>query len=154
LCAIGSEHVLFEAALPLPGTQDTMQAHRARIIYLALDLADRPDEDILSHFPRVCNWLRTALEYDSNRVLVHCVAGVSRSATLVIAFLMMTEGLTAARAFEEVAAVRSCCNPNRGFRAQLIEFEISLEAERQQAGLPPLMRIDAERSSSSACVVN
>lgn len=146
LCAIGSKHVVFDAELPPPAQrQQTGTAPPARIIYLALDLADRPEQDIVSHLDRACDWLRAALEEESSCVLVHCVAGVSRSASLVVAFLMLTEGLTAARALEEVVAVRCCCNPNRGFRAQLVEFERTLEAQRRQAGLPPLLRIDAER---------
>ncbi len=40
------------------------------------------------------------------KVLIHCVAGVSRSAALVIAFIMKERGLTLEDAFNEVKSRR------------------------------------------------
>uniref|UniRef100_A0A3B5KBR3 Dual specificity protein phosphatase n=1 Tax=Takifugu rubripes TaxID=31033 RepID=A0A3B5KBR3_TAKRU len=48
------------------------------------------------------------------RVLVHCLMGVSRSATLVLAFLMIVEGLTLREAAAAVRPHRDIC-PNPGF---------------------------------------
>lgn len=65
------------------------------------------------------------------RVFVHCLMGVSRSATLVLAFLMIIEGL---RLQEVVAAVRphrDIC-PNPGFLQQLRHLDMSLERERRR----------------------
>lgn len=56
-------------------------------------------------------------------VLVHCQAGVSRSAAIVIAYCMWKEHLSADAATSLVTAARSVVWPNAGFKCQLQEFE-------------------------------
>lgn len=65
------------------------------------------------------------------RVLVHCLMGVSRSATLVLAFLMIAEGLTLQEAVAAVRPHRDIC-PNPGFLQQLQRLDMSLERERRR----------------------
>ncbi|MEQ2159606.1 Dual specificity protein phosphatase 22-B [Goodea atripinnis] len=55
--------------------------------------------------------------------LVHCLAGVSRSVTLVVAYIMTLTGLGWQDALAAVKVVRPCANPNLGFQRQLQEFE-------------------------------
>nr|XP_055247015.1 dual specificity protein phosphatase 22 isoform X5 [Gorilla gorilla gorilla] len=55
--------------------------------------------------------------------LVHCLAGVSRSVTLVIAYIMTVTDFGWEDALHTVRAGRSCANPNVGFQRQLQEFE-------------------------------
>eukprot|EP00933_Yihiella_yeosuensis_P061552 TRINITY_DN64389_c0_g1_i1.p1 TRINITY_DN64389_c0_g1~~TRINITY_DN64389_c0_g1_i1.p1 ORF type:complete len:330 (-),score=59.26 TRINITY_DN64389_c0_g1_i1:143-1132(-) len=62
-------------------------------------------------------------------VLVHCHAGQSRSATLVAAYLMRVEGLTASKALDEVKLRRSRICPNTGFLSQLLGLEGRLRIE-------------------------
>jgi len=50
---------------------------------------------------------------------VHCAAGISRSSSVVCAFLMATESLTFEQALEEVKKARPFVSPNMGFRRQL-----------------------------------
>nr|KAF6424798.1 dual specificity phosphatase 13 [Molossus molossus] len=54
----------------------------------------------------------------AGRVLVHCAMGVSRSATVVLAFLMIYENMTLVQAIQKVQAHRDIC-PNSGFLRQL-----------------------------------
>ena len=54
--------------------------------------------------------------------MVHCEAGVSRSAAVVVAFLMRDEGLPFDAAYARVRAARPCISPNLGFVAQLQEY--------------------------------
>merc|ERR1712228_736386 len=56
-------------------------------------------------------------------VLVHCRAGVSRSASVVIAYLMEFQGYTLHDAFFLVRSHRSVITPNPGFMDQLIQYE-------------------------------
>lgn len=56
-------------------------------------------------------------------MLVHCQAGVSRSAAIVIAYCMWKEHLSADAATALVTAARSVVWPNAGFKCQLQEFE-------------------------------
>lgn len=62
-------------------------------------------------------------------VLVHCFAGVSRSVSIVIAYLMKKNGWKYLEAFEYVRARRSFINPNPGFRQQLQMYESKLAME-------------------------
>ena len=59
-------------------------------------------------------------------VFVHCQAGASRSATIVIALVMRIKGWSLRRAFAHVKARRSVVAPNLGFFAQLQRFERTL----------------------------
>ena len=56
-------------------------------------------------------------------VLVNCMAGISRSATIVIAYLMTKQNLTFQEAFNFVKSKRSIINPNESFITQLIEYD-------------------------------
>uniref|UniRef100_A0A672FHC7 Dual specificity phosphatase 22 n=1 Tax=Salarias fasciatus TaxID=181472 RepID=A0A672FHC7_SALFA len=55
--------------------------------------------------------------------LVHCVAGVSRSVTLVVAYIMTVTGRGWVEALAAVRSARPCAGPNLGFLRQLEEFE-------------------------------
>lgn len=58
----------------------------------------------------------------SGKVLVHCQVGVSRSATLVLAYLMLKQNLTLVEAVCAVKDKRGVI-PNRGFLRQLIKLD-------------------------------
>ncbi|CAF1390516.1 unnamed protein product [Rotaria sordida] len=55
--------------------------------------------------------------------------GISRSATLVIAYLMIDGHKTLGETFQQVKSVREQIDPNEGFIRQLRELEISLFGE-------------------------
>jgi len=57
-------------------------------------------------------------------VLVHCFAGRSRSATVVLAYLMRVHGLSLAAAVEQTQRMRACL-PNEGFWRLLRERELA-----------------------------
>ncbi|XP_053552553.1 dual specificity protein phosphatase 22 [Bombina bombina] len=54
--------------------------------------------------------------------LVHCLAGVSRSVTLVVAYVMAVTNLGWDDALSAVRGARTCANPNMGFQKQLEDF--------------------------------
>jgi protein-tyrosine phosphatase len=56
-------------------------------------------------------------------VLVHCAAGVSRSPTLVIAYIMWSQKKTRKEAYEYVSSKRPIIDPNENFMNQLEMFE-------------------------------
>ncbi|EDV18649.1 uncharacterized protein TRIADDRAFT_9723, partial [Trichoplax adhaerens] len=56
-------------------------------------------------------------------VLVHCVCGVSRSVTVVAAYLMAISNMSWRQSLNAVKASRTQANPNSGFRRQLMKFE-------------------------------
>lgn len=55
--------------------------------------------------------------------VVHCVAGVSRSSTLVLAYLVKYTDMDLHAAFAHTRAIRTVVRPNMGFMAQLVEYE-------------------------------
>ncbi len=79
---------------------------------------DDPLEPIYLHFDTAHLLIKKALA-EGKRVLVHCAAGMSRSVTLVAAYLMIERGLTAAEAIGLIVRRREIANPNPGFRRQL-----------------------------------
>jgi len=58
-----------------------------KFTYLHLKIKDSPKENIQEHFDSTCDFISNAIK-NKEGVLVHCAYGVSRSATVVIAFLM------------------------------------------------------------------
>ena len=58
-----------------------------------MDIADQATENIIQHFKKVKAFIDEALN-SGGHVLVHGNAGISRSAALVLAYLMETYGLT------------------------------------------------------------
>lgn len=95
------------------------------ITYLTLSLMDDTSTDIQSHFLKVAEFIEDALTADG-RVLVHCSLGASRSATAVLAYLMMAHKWTLADAFNFLKRRRPIVAPNRGFLKQLASFEKKL----------------------------
>lgn len=74
-------------------------------------------------------WADVILCFAPDKVLVHCVMGRSRSATLVLAYLMMKQSLTVVDAIEHVKQHR-CILPNHGFLKQLRALDIDLREKK------------------------
>uniref|UniRef100_A0A669P2R4 Dual specificity protein phosphatase 15 n=1 Tax=Phasianus colchicus TaxID=9054 RepID=A0A669P2R4_PHACC len=54
--------------------------------------------------------------------LVHCLAGISRSTTIVVAYVMAVTEMSSQEVLEAIRSVRPVANPNPGFKQQLEEF--------------------------------
>jgi len=52
---------------------------------MVIPVQDSEYEDLLIHLPNACLFIETALSH-GGKVLVHCVMGISRSATVVCAY--------------------------------------------------------------------
>ena len=102
---------------PCPFT-DTIQ-------YLNILLEDEFKSDLLAAFPNVIRFIRKALKANG-RVLVHCKLGVSRSSTVVLAYLMHEYHWSFKDAFHFLKERRPVVRPNRGFIKQLLLFEYML----------------------------
>ncbi|KAJ7695040.1 protein-tyrosine phosphatase-like protein [Mycena rosella] len=87
---------------------------------LRISVADRADVDIQQYFTQTTEFIRAALaESEENNVLIHCFQGISRSATIVCAYLVATTSMTASESIVYAQAKRSVVCPNPGFRKQL-----------------------------------
>ena len=65
-------------------------------------------------------------------MLLHCSQGVSRSASLAIAYLMWKQNTTFDNTLAAVKAIRGVANPNIGFTCQVClpvgSFELSMSS--------------------------
>ncbi|KAL1915323.1 uncharacterized protein VTP21DRAFT_6781 [Calcarisporiella thermophila] len=90
--------------------------------YKKIDIEDVPESNILEHLEDTYVFIESAIKAEGT-VLVHCMAGISRSATVVIAYLMKSQKLTLEEAYDTVRAARSVICPNPGFYQQLRVYE-------------------------------
>lgn len=100
---------------------------KADFVYRTLWLQDSPSEDITSILYDVFDYFEDVRE-QNGRVFVHCCQGVSRSTSLVIAYLMWREGQSFDDAFQFVKAARGIADPNMGFACQLLQCQKRVHA--------------------------
>jgi hypothetical protein len=93
-------------------------ARRAGIAVLDIDVPDSDRAKMEPHLAATRQFITDALS-QGGVVLVNCFAGISRSATIVIDFLMHRDGLDFKTARNRVKAQRMCIKPNAGFRSEL-----------------------------------
>ena len=91
------------------------------IIQKIIELDDTETQNIFQYFYDSIKFIE-----NSNKVFVHCFAGVSRSATLVIAYFMWKNKMTFKESLNFVSKYRNI-GPNMGFRKQLIILEKKLK---------------------------
>ncbi|XP_077328923.1 dual specificity protein phosphatase 1 [Lithobates pipiens] len=117
-----------------------------------------PVED--SHKADISSWFNEAIDFidsvknNGGRVFVHCQAGISRSATICLAYLMRTNRVKLDEAFEFVKQRRSIISPNFSFMGQLLQFESQVLAPScsAEAGSPTISVLD--RGTSTTTVFN
>ena len=89
-----------------------------RIKYRSIYIDDTPESDISAYFEPTSKFIDKAICASGN-VLVHCMAGISRSSTLVVAYLVSKKSMTLDAALELVREKRPIVEPNSGFMEQL-----------------------------------
>ncbi|XP_067293703.1 dual specificity protein phosphatase 14 isoform X2 [Pseudorasbora parva] len=109
-------------------TQDIRNLNIPTIDYMHVSVSDDPESRLTEHFDTVADKIQQVSD-EHGRVLVHCNAGVSRSATLCLAYLMKHCHLTLAEAHLRLKAQRPIVRPNSGFWRQLIEYEWKLHGK-------------------------
>lgn len=83
---------------------------------------DMPKYDLGRHFDHTADFIHDAIR-NGGTVLVHCAAGVSRSVSLALAYLIKHGGMRLSTAYGLVKNRRPRANPNPGFINQLKHFE-------------------------------
>uniref|UniRef100_A0A0E0BNL1 protein-tyrosine-phosphatase n=1 Tax=Oryza glumipatula TaxID=40148 RepID=A0A0E0BNL1_9ORYZ len=92
-----------------------------RVTRMAVPLRDTEEENLLDHLEPCLDFIDEGRK--EGNVLVHCFAGVSRSATIIVAYLMRTEQKSLEEALESLKEVNESACPNDGFLEQLKLFE-------------------------------
>ncbi len=109
--------------------------HDGQLVYLALRLRD-PDPELRKHLARVCGFIDQARQ--EGRVLVHCFAAISRSPTVVLAYLCHQ-----GRSLEEAArhlGQLAWCDPDRLFLRQIAEHHGEESGEERLRRLALLLQ--------------
>ncbi|KAM7539422.1 hypothetical protein Aperf_G00000059252 [Anoplocephala perfoliata] len=109
---------------PIPGE---ILAQVDRHIQIPVDDIDY--SNLRSHFDEIGDKIAREARR-GGKTAVHCMAGISRSATVVLAYLMKHQRLSLSDAYNLVISVRPCIQPNIGFWRQLIDYEESLYGYR------------------------
>jgi len=99
------------------------------ITYYAFPIGDLPSEDILSLFNMTFNIIEGHLQSGQN-VLVNCNMGVSRSTTIVLAYIMKKTRMELNSALALCRSFRTCCNPNPGFIKQLTRHQELIQEKK------------------------
>ncbi|XP_076464214.1 dual specificity protein phosphatase 10-like [Babylonia areolata] len=99
------------------------QAHGIR--YKRIPASDSAQQNLKQYFEEAIEFIDDARQKGAN-VLIHCHAGVSRSATITIAYLLKHTRLAMGDAYKFVKAKRGIISPNFNFLGQLLEFEQDL----------------------------
>tara|TARA_B110001450_G_C17590284_1_gene468669 strand:- start:61 stop:567 length:507 start_codon:yes stop_codon:yes gene_type:complete len=88
------------------------------INHLSLELIDNEDQNIIHYFEISNHFLDNAIKNNST-VLIHCIAGRSRSVSLLIAYLIYKYKYTVKDAIELIKKKRDIIEPNQNFIDQL-----------------------------------
>jgi protein-tyrosine phosphatase len=97
--------------------------------HIFIDLADSPKVQISNHFASTTAAISEARAQRLG-VLIHCMAGHSRSVSITTAYLMKLWHKSAFDVIDEIMRHRPCISPNKGFVRQLIEYQT------EQLGIP------------------
>nr|XP_046911405.1 dual specificity protein phosphatase 22-like [Dermatophagoides farinae] len=135
---------------------DTENSHQIEgIKYLCICLADSPHQNIIKHIPK-CNFFIHKARLTGGNVLIHCLAGISRSVTIAAAYLASVTKFNCNETLNLIRNIRQISAPNPGFYKQLLDFETyRLRQERNRIvmeyhfGLIANDEIEIQRLSSS-----
>ncbi|KAL3632575.1 hypothetical protein CASFOL_025559 [Castilleja foliolosa] len=92
-----------------------------KFVRMGVPLRDMESEDLLDYLDVCLDFIEDSRKEGS--VLVHCFAGVSRSAAIITAYLMKSERLSLDDAIESLRQSCDSVGPNDGFLEQLKMFE-------------------------------
>ncbi|XP_046915436.1 dual specificity protein phosphatase 21-like isoform X2 [Dermatophagoides farinae] len=119
--------LLYSIRLVINASHDLPLLKETDIESYRVPVNDEITGDLLMYFDDVSDKIYEFLQkFSENSVLIHCMAGVSRSTTLVIAYLIKYHKMTTRDAFKLVKTIRPFIRPNIAFIGQLMAFEEKL----------------------------
>ena len=114
--------------------------------YKAFKLADTPNEDITTLFYEVLDYIDNVVS-NNGKVFVHCYQGISRSASMVILYLMWKNKTKFSETHEYVKRIREIANPNAGFICQLMLF---FQRKKVSPIIPCLYQVRPHKTANDA----
>lgn len=96
------------------------------INYLSLEMADDYSQNLTEAIKKAHAFINDATEIGGN-VFIHCQEGISRSASILISYLISSKGLSYEKALELLHGKRKVVKPNKHFAKQLKGYEAGLK---------------------------
>lgn len=112
----------------LNSTPDCPCHFDSELEYLRISVKDCWNQDLPSHFEDAFKFINEG-KAAGGKTMIHCNAGISRSATIAIAYIMMSEKRTLMDAYGFVKSKRPVISPNLDFMGELQQYEKSLGIE-------------------------
>lgn len=103
-------------------TKDIPCYYETTIKYLRIPIDDSIQTEISKYFEDAHKFIDEHINKGES-ILVHCKAGISRSATIIISYLMKKQKIKYNESIEIVRKKRKKIDPNLGFCSQLLKFE-------------------------------
>lgn len=92
-----------------------MRAHLDTVKYKQIPLDDSLEQDLQKYLPEALEFIETA----PRKVLVHCAAGISRSGSVIVAYLMKKHSIGFDEALKMAKNKSPRIRPNPNFENQL-----------------------------------
>lgn len=103
-------------------TEHKIYKNFSNIEYLSIVIDDSESEDIYKWFEETTKFISTS----NSPVLIYCWAGISRSVTILIAYLISKKNMSYLTSYFKIKKVRPFIHPNIGFVNALYRLENSL----------------------------
>ncbi|XP_008312119.1 dual specificity protein phosphatase 13-like [Cynoglossus semilaevis] len=126
---LGITHVL-NAAHSKRGSVGNQSFYGNDFVYCGIPADDSTHFDLDVYFKQAADFIHNALKTPSGKVLVHCIMGMSRSSTLVLAYLMIHRHLTLKQALQKLVQKRAIY-PNRNFLALLLDLDLQMTRKKK-----------------------
>ncbi|XP_061766287.1 dual specificity protein phosphatase 13A-like isoform X1 [Nerophis ophidion] len=133
LSKLGITHIL-NAAHSKQGSIGDQSFYGNACVYCGVPGEDSDHFDLSQYFKSAADFIHKGLKCDHGKVLVHCIMGMSRSATLVLAYLMIRQRLSLQDAVKHVVQKRAIY-PNRNFLMLLHKLGEELAFKRKMCPL-------------------
>jgi protein-tyrosine phosphatase len=93
-------------------------------VYMRIPAKDINSQSMKQYFTPVCEFIdKYRLEHPEKAILIHCYVGASRSATMMIAYLMKDRDMTFNETLDLVIDKRPFVNLNQTFAEELLRWE-------------------------------
>ncbi|KAI6175731.1 Protein-tyrosine-phosphatase [Aphelenchoides bicaudatus] len=104
--------------------------------YLRIPVDDNCANNLSQFFPDAISFIEKARS-ENSAVLVHCLAGISRSVTVCLAYLMYARQSTLDEAFDQLHRQNHLISPNFNFMKSLLNWERHISKHHQRASSHP-----------------
>ncbi|XP_010287086.1 PREDICTED: dual specificity protein phosphatase 5, partial [Phaethon lepturus] len=124
-------------------SRKSSESFKDQYCYKWIPVEDSHTADISSHFQEAIDFI-DYVRRTGGKILVHCEAGISRSPTICMAYLMKMKKLRLEEAFDYIKQRRSLISPNFGFMGQLLQYESEILSSTPS---PPIASCKREAAS-------